>query len=145
MALGNSLHLKKKNETIKIEIGTTIQINDNKYILLKTNYLKQYILVKKYNSLIKDTLRFDSIISIKYYEKSFRVYTSNIIKYTKYGVLIGAIAGLPEGIKYGFHWVGLGSILYGTLGFFAGAIYTTVIPISSKEIILKKEGWSITN
>ena len=103
---GQALHFKNNNnETIKIETGEKLQINDNKYTLLKTDYSKQYVLVKKHNSQIQDTLSFDSVVSFKYYEKSLRSFTSNIIKCTKYGVLIGAIAGLPEGINYGFHWV----------------------------------------
>jgi len=49
LAWGQALHFKNNNnETIKIEIGEKLQINDNKYILLKTDYSKQYFLVKKY-------------------------------------------------------------------------------------------------
>jgi len=106
LAWGQALHFKNNNnETIKIETGEKLQINDNKYTLLKTDYSKQYVLVNKHNSQIQDTLSFDSVVSFKYYEKSLRSFTSNIIKCTKYGVLIGAIAGLPEGINYGLHWV----------------------------------------
>ena len=145
MAWGQALHFKNNDETIKIEIGEKLQINDNKYFLLKTDYSKQYFLVKKNNSEIQDTLRFDSVVSFKYYEKSLRSFTSNIIKCTKYGVLIGAIAGLPEGINYGFHWVVLGSVLYGGLGAFSGAVYGILNPIASEEIILDKDGWYISN
>ena len=106
LAWGQALHFKNNNnETIKIETGERLQINDNKYTLVKTDYSKQYVLVNKHNSQIQDTLSFDSVVSFKYYEKSLRSFTSNIIKCTKYGVLIGAIAGLPEGINYGPHWV----------------------------------------
>ncbi len=63
---------------------------------LKTDYSKQYFLVKKHNSEIQDTLRFDSVVSFKYYEKSRRSFTSNIIKCTKYGVLIGAVFGIAR-------------------------------------------------
>ena len=142
---GQSLHFKNdNNETIKIETGEKLQINDNKYTLLKTDYSKQYVLVNKHNSQIQDTLSFDSVVSFKYYEKSRRSFTSNIIKCTKYGVLIGAIAGLPEGINYGLHWVVLGSVLYGGLGAFSGAVYGILIPIASEQIILEKEGWYIS-
>ena len=142
---GQSLHFKNNNnETIKIETGEKLQINDNKYTLLKTDYSKQYVLVNKHNSQIQDTLSFDSVVSFKYYEKSLRSFTSSIIKCTKYGVLIGAIAGLPEGINYGYHWVILGSVLYGGLGAFSGAVYGILIPIASEQIILEKEGWYIS-
>ena len=143
---GQALHFKNNNnETIKIETGEKLQINDNKYTLLKTDYSKQYVLVKKHNSKIQDTLSFDSVVSFKYYEKSLRSFTPNIIKCTKYGVLIGAIVGLPEGINYGFHWVLLGSVLYGGLGAFSGAVYGLLIPIASEEIILEEDGWYISN
>ena len=146
LAWGQALHFKNNNnETIKIETGEKLQINDNKYTLLKTDYSKQYVLVNKHNSQIQDTLSFDSVVSFKYYEKSLRSFTPNIIKCTKYGVLIGAIAGLPEGINYGFHWVLLGSVLYGGLGAFSGAVYGILIPIASEEIILEEDGWYISN
>jgi len=74
-----------------------------------------------------------------------RLFTSNIIKCTKYGVLIGAVAGLPEGINYGFHWIVLGSVVWGGLGAFIGAVYGILIPIASEEIILDKDGWYISN
>ena len=106
LAWGQALHFKNNNnETIKIETGEKLQINDNKYTLLKTDYSKQYVLVKKHNSQIQDTLSFDSVVSFKYYEKSLRSFTSSVVKGTKYGVLIGAVAGLVEGINYGYHWV----------------------------------------
>ena len=144
-AWGQDLNFKNENGTIKIETYEKLQINDDKYTLLKTDYSKQYILVFNHNSLIQDTLSFDSVVSFKYYEKSLRSFTSNIIKCTKYGVLIGAIAGLPEGINYGFHWVVFGGVLYGGLGAFSGAVYGILIPIASEEIILEKEGWYISN
>ena len=76
LAWGQALHFKNNNnETIKIETGEKLQINDNKYTLLKTDYSKQYVLVKKQNSQIQDTLRFDSVVSFKYYEKSLRSFT----------------------------------------------------------------------
>ena len=144
LAWGQALHFKNNNnETIKIETGEKLQINDNKYILLKTDYSKQYFLVKKHNSEIQDTLRFDSVVSFKYYEKSLMSFTSNIIICTKYGVLIGAIAGLPEGINYGFHWVVLGSVLYGSLGAVGGAVYGVLIPIESDKLILGDKEWQI--
>jgi len=123
LAWGQALYFKNNDETIKINSGEKLQLNGNKYTLLKTDYLKQYVLVENHNSQIQDTLRFDSVVSFKYYEKSLRSFTSSIIKCTKYGVLIGAIAGLPEGINYGYHWVVLGSVLYGGLGAFSGAVY----------------------
>ena len=146
LAWGQALHFKNNsNETIKIKTGQKLHINDNKYTLLKTDYSKQYVLVNKHNSQIQDTLSFESVVSFKYYEKSLTSFTSNIIKCTKYGVLIGAIAGLPEGINYGFHWVVLGSVLYGGLGAFSGAVYGILIPIASEEIILEEDGWYISN
>ena len=145
LAWGQALHFKNNDETIKIEIGEKLQINDNKYILLKTDYSKQYVLVKKHNSQIQDTLRFDSVVSFKYYEKSSRSFASSVLKGAKYGVLIGAIAGLPDGINYGYDWVVLGSVVFGGLGAFSGAVYGILIPIASEEIILDKEGWYISN
>ena len=146
LLFGQDLHFKNdNNETIKIETGEKLQINDNKYTLVKTDYSKQYVLVNKHNSQIQDTLSFDSVVSFKYYEKSRRSFTSNIIKCTKYGVLIGAILGLPEGINYGLHWVAFGSILWGGLGAFSGAVYGILIPIASEEIILEEDGWYISN
>ena len=45
---GQDLHFKNvNNETIKIEIGKKLQINNNKYTLISTDYSKQYLLVKK--------------------------------------------------------------------------------------------------
>jgi len=144
LAWGQALYFKNNDETIKIDSGEKLQLNGNKYTLLKTDYLKQYVLVENHNSQIQDTLRFDSVVSFKYYEKSLRSFTSSIIKCTKYGVLIGAIAGLPEGINYGYHWVVLGSVLYGGLGVFGGAVYGILTPIASEQIILEKEGWYIS-
>ena len=144
LAWGQALYFKKNDKTIKIDSGEKLQLNGNKYTLLKTDYFKQYVLVENHNSQMQDTLRFDSVVSFKYYEKSLRSFTSSIIKYTKYGVLIGAIVGLPESIKYGYHWMVLGSILHGGLGAFGGAVYGILIPIASEQIILEKEGWYIS-
>ena len=47
-------------------------------------------------------------------------------------------------IKYGYHWMVLGSILHGGLGAFGGAVYGILIPIASEQIILEKEGWYIS-
>ena len=143
MAWGQALHFKNNNnETIKIETGEKLQINDNKYTLLKTDYSKQYVLVKKHNSQIQDTLAFDSVVSFKYYEKSLRSFTSSVLKGAKYGVLIGVVEGLIEG---GFQWVVLGSVVYGGFGTFSGAVYGILIPIASEEIILEEDGWYISN
>ena len=60
-------------------------------------------------------------------------------------MLIGAVAGLVEGINYGYHWVVLGSVVYGGFGAFSGAVYGILIPIASEEIILDKVGWYISN
>jgi len=144
LAWGQSLNFKNDDKTIKIDSGEKLQLNGNKYTLLKTDYFNQYVLVENHNSQMQDTLRFDSVVSFKYYEKSLRSFTSSIIKYTKYGVLIGAIVGLPESIKYGYHWMVLGSILHGGLGAFGGAVYGLLIPIASEQIILEKEGWYIS-
>ena len=137
--------LSTENETIKIETGEKLHINDNKYTLLSTDYSKQYLLVKKHNSQIQDTLSFDSVVSFKYYEKSIWSLTSSVLKGSKYGVLIGAVVGLPEGINYGFHWVLAGSALFGGFGAFSGAVYGILIPRVSEEIILEKEGLYISN
>ena len=143
LLFGQDLHFKNdNNETIKIETGEKLQINDNKYTLVKTDYSKQYVLVKKHNSQIQDTLAFDSVVSFKYYEKSLRSFTSSVFKGAKYGVLIGVVEGLIEG---GFQWVVLGSVVYGGLGAFSGAVYGILIPIASEEIILEEDGWYISN
>ena len=146
LAWGQALHFKNNDETIKIEIGEKLQINDNKYILLKTDYSKQYFLVKKHNSEIQDTLRFDSVVSFKYYEKSLRSFASSVLKGAKYGALFGAAGSVIDGeIKYGFHWTVAYSILFGITGSIGGAIYGILIPIASEQIILDKEGWYISN
>tara|TARA_S200000501_G_scaffold155619_1_gene146827 strand:- start:20341 stop:20817 length:477 start_codon:yes stop_codon:yes gene_type:complete len=145
LAWGQALYFKNDEETIRINPGEKLQLNENKYTLLKTNYLKQYVLVEKYNSLIQDTLRFDTIVSFKYYEKSLSSVATNIIKCAKYGALIGAISGLPEGINYGIHWVAAGSIIFGGFGAFSGALYAMLIPTESEEILLVDKKWYIDN
>ena len=145
LAWGQPLNFKNNNETIRIETGEKLQLNGDKYTLVKTVYSKEYVVVEKHKSSIQDTLKFDSIVSFKYYEKSLKSFSSNTIKCTKYGVLIGAIAGVPEGINYGFHWVILGGILHGGLGALCGAVYSMLRPIASEQIILEKEGWYISN
>jgi hypothetical protein len=140
LAWGQALHFKNNNnETIKIETGEKLQINDNKYILLKTDYSKQYVIVKKHNSQIQDTLRFDSVVSFKYYEKSFG---RSVLKGTAYGALFGAAGGVIDGEM--FHII-VFSILFGGIGSIGGAIYGILIPIASEQIILDKEGWYISN
>ena len=144
LVCGQTLHFKNyRNEAIKIKTGQKLHINDNKYTLLKTNYSKQYVLLLKHNSQIQDTLMFDSIISFKYYEKSLGSFTSSVVKGAKYGVLAGAILGLPEAINYGFHWVVLGSVLYGSLGAVGGAVYGVLIPIERDKLILGDKEWTI--
>ena len=145
LAWGQPLNFKNNNETIRIETGEKLQLNGDKYTLVKTVYSKEYVVVEKHKSSIQDTLKFDSIVSFKYHEKSLKSFSSNTIKCTKYGVLIGAIAGVPEGINYGFHWVVLGGILHGGLGALCGAVYSMLRPIASEQIILEKEGWYISN
>ena len=141
---GQTLHFKNnRNEAIKIKPGQKLHINDNKYTLLKTDYSKQYVLLQKHNSQIQDTLTFDSVISFKYYEKSLKSFTSSVVKGAKFGVLAGAILGLPEAINYGFHWVVLGSVLYGSLGAVGGAVYGVLIPIESDKLILGDKEWTI--
>ena len=143
---GQALHFKNNsNETIEIKTGEKLQINDNKYTLLKTDYSKQYVLVNKHNSQRQDTLAFNSVVSFRYYEKSLKPFTSSVIKGAKYGVFAGAVIGLPDAINYGPHWVVLGSVLYGGLGAFSGAVYGILIPIESEEIILEEDGWYISN
>jgi len=137
---GQALHFKNNsNETIKIKTGEELQINDNKYTLLKTDYSKQYVLVKKYNSKIQETLAFNSIVSFRYYEKSF---TSSVLKGTAYGALFGAAGGVIDGEM--FHTI-VFSILFGGIGSIGGATYGILIPIASEEIILKEDGWYISN
>ena len=141
---GQTLHFKNnRSEAIKIKTGQKLHINDNKYTLLKTDYSKQYVLLLKHNSQIQDTLMFDSIMSFKYYEKSLGSFTSSVVKGAKYGVLAGAILGLPEAINYGFHWVVLGSVLYGSLGAVGGAVYGVLISIESDKLILGDKEWTI--
>ena len=47
---GQALYFKKNDETIKIDAGEKLQLNGNKYTLLKTDYFKQYVLVENHNS-----------------------------------------------------------------------------------------------
>ncbi|MDA9671720.1 hypothetical protein N9T87_00375 [bacterium] len=140
---GQSLNFKNNDKTIKIETGEKLQLNGDKYTLVKSVYSKEYVIVEKHKSSIQDTLKFDSIVSFKYYEKSLKSFSSNTIKCTKYGVLIGAIAGLPEGFNYGFHWIVLGGVLYGGLGAFSGAVYSMLKPIASEKITLEKS-WFVS-
>ena len=144
LAWGQSLNFKNDDKTIKIETGEKLQLNGDKYTLLKTDYSKQYVLVKKHNSSRLDTLRFGSIVSFKYYEKSLRSFASSVLKGTAFGALFGAAGSVIDGeIKYGFHWTILYSILFGGIGSIGGATYGILIPIASEEIILEKDGWTI--
>lgn len=141
---GQDLHFKNnRDEIIKIIAGQNLHINEHKYTLLKTDYSKQYVLVKKYNSQIQDTLTFDSIVSFKYYEKSLESFASSVIKGAKYGVIIGAIVGLPEALNYGVHWIVFGSVVHGSLGVMGGAMYGIIIPRKSDQLILIDEEWEI--
>jgi hypothetical protein len=143
LAWGQALHFKNNsNETIKIKTGEKLQINDNKYTLLKTDYSKQYVLVNKHNSQIQDTLSFDSVVSFKYYEKSRRSFTSSVLKGTAYGAFFGAAGGVIDGEM--FHII-VFSILFGGIGSIGGATYGILIPIASEEIILEEDGWYISN
>ena len=140
LLFGQDLHFKNdNNETIKIETGEKLQINNNKYTLLSTDYSKQYLLVKKHNSQIQDTLSFDSVVSFKYYEKSFG---RSVLKGTAYGALFGAANGVIDGEM--FH-IMVFSIWFGGIGSIGGAIYGILIPIASEEIILEEDGWYISN
>ena len=65
LAWGQSLNFKNDDKTIKIETGEKLQINNIKYNLIGTDYSKQYVIVKKHNSQIQDTLRFDSVVSFE--------------------------------------------------------------------------------
>jgi len=148
---GQALHFKNNDETIKIETGEKLQLNEDKYTLVKTDYSKQYVIVKKHNSQIQDTfylpvtVRFDSVVSFKYYEKSLRSFASSVLKGAKYGALFGAAGSVIDGeIKYGFHYTIAYSILFGITGSIGGAIYGILIPIASEQIILEKEGWYIS-
>jgi hypothetical protein len=66
LAWGQALYFKKNDKTIKIDSGEKLQLNGNKYTLLKTDYFNQYVLVENHNSQMQDTLRFDSVVSFKY-------------------------------------------------------------------------------
>ena len=144
LAWGQSLNFKNDDKTIKIETGEKLQLNGDKYTLVKTVYSKEYAIVKKHNSSILDTLRFGSIVSFKYYEKSLRSFASSVLKGTAFGALFGAAGSVIDGeIKYGFHWTILYSILFGGIGSIGGATYGILIPIASEEIILEKDGWTI--
>ena len=65
MAWGQSLNFKNNDKTIKIETGEKLQINNIKYNLIGTDYSKQYVIVKKHNFQMQDTLRFDSVVSFE--------------------------------------------------------------------------------
>ena len=146
LSWGQTLHFKNNDETIKIGIGEKLQLNKDKYTLVKTDYSKKYVIVKNHNSQIQDTLRFDSVVSFKYYEKSLRSFASSVLKGTAFGALFGAAGSVIDGeIKYGFHWTILYSILFGGIGSIGGATYGILIPIASEEIILEKDGWYISN
>jgi len=145
LSWGQTLHFKNNDETIKIGIGEKLQLNKDKYTLVKTDYSKKYVIVKNHNSQIQDTLRFDSVVSFKYYEKSLRSFASSVLKGAKYGALFGAAGSVIDGeIKYGFHWTVAYSIIFGITGSIGGAIYGILIPIASEQIILEKEGWYIS-
>ena len=157
LAWGQALHFKNNDETIKIETGEKLQLNEDKYTLVKTDYSKQYVIVKKHNSSIQDTLRFGSIVSFKYYEKSF---ASSVLKGTAYGALFGAANGVINDNPLDgemFHTM-VFSIWFGGIGSIGGAIYGILIPIASEQIILgvhtewyengqkkEEEGWYISN
>jgi len=146
LSWGQALHFTNNDKTIKIETGEKLQINDNKYTLVKTVYSKEYVIVEKHKSSIQDTLKFNSIVSFKYYEKSLRSFASSVLKGTVFGALFGAGGSVIDGeIKYGFHWTILYSILFGGIGSIGGATYGILIPIASEEIILEKDGWYISN
>ena len=76
---GQALYFKKNDKTIKIDSGEKLQLNGNKYTLLKTDYFNQYVLVENHNSQMQDTLRFDSVVSFKYYEKSLNLLSKKIL------------------------------------------------------------------
>jgi hypothetical protein len=139
LAWGQALHFKNNDETIKISSGEKLQLNENIYTLIKTDYSKQYVIVKKHNSQIQDTLRFDSVVSFKYYEKSFG---RSELKGTAYGALFGAANGVIDGEM--FH-IMVFSIWFGGIGSIGGAIYGILIPIASEQIILEENGWYISN
>ena len=135
---GQALHFKNNDETIKISSGEKLQLNENRYTLIKTDYSKQYVIVKKHNSQIQDTLRFDSVVSFKYYEKSFG---RSVLKGTAYGALFGAANGVIDGELFSLLFF---SFFVGGIGSIGGAIYGILIPIASEQIILEKEGWYIS-
>ena len=84
LAWRQSLYFKNNDKTIKINSGEKLQLNENRYTLFKTDYLKEYVLVEKHKSSIQDTLKFGSIVSFKYYEKSLRSFTNSVLKGTAY-------------------------------------------------------------
>ena len=146
LAWGQALHFTNNDKTIKIKTGEKLQLNGDKYILVKSVYSKEYVIVEKHKSSLQDTLKFDSIVSFKYHEKPLRSFASSVLKGAKYGALFGAAGSIIDGeIKYGIHWTILYSILFGSCGSFGGAIYGILNPMLSQEIILEKERWYISN
>ena len=141
-AWGQDLNFKNNFETIKILTGEKLQINNTKYNLIGTDYSKKYVIVKKHNSSIQDPLRFDSVVSFNYYEKSLRSFASSVLKGTAYGALFGAAGGVIDGEM--FHSI-VFSIWFGGIGSIGGAIYGILNPIASEQIILEEEGWYISN
>ena len=165
------LHLRNQNNTIKIKVGSKLQVNNKEYTLFKTDYLEGFVYLKEHKSQILDTLSFDSILSLKYYKPPVNTFCSSVI--------VGAVgaAALVYILDVYFSTennpdkdqgsVGdelnedQGSVFknfnldekvirnvvmlgFGGIGAFFGAIYG-VLPSSglSKEIKLKKDGWSI--
>ena len=146
LAWGQALHFTNNDKTIKIKTGKKLQLNGDKYTLVKSVYSKEYVIVEKHKSSLQDTLKFDSIISFKYHEKPLRSFASSVLKGTGFGALFGAAGSIIDGeIKYGIHWTILYSVLFGSCGAFGGAIYGILNPMLSQEIILEKERWYISN
>ena len=159
------LHLRNQNKTIKIKVGTKLQINNKEYTLFKTDYLEKFVYLKEHKSQILDTLSFDSILSLKYYKHPVNTFCSSVIVGA---VGVAGAAALfydlsppnennPDKEQATF----MGSPIkfteedekvirnvfmlgFGGIGAFFGAIYG-VLPSAglSREIKLKKDGWSI--
>ena len=65
LAWGQALHFTNNDKTIKIKSGEKLQLNGDKYTLVKSVYSKEYVIVEKHKSSLQDTLKFVSIVSYK--------------------------------------------------------------------------------
>ena len=54
------LHLSNQNNTIKIKVGSKLQINNKEYTLLNTDYLERFVYLKEHKSHYYGNLLFQS-------------------------------------------------------------------------------------